>query len=406
MKKRRAAALVAALAVPLGAAAMIPAAQADDVKTVRVVGLADWHGALVAGEYAKGKGSFDAATYGQDVLDSIPGVKCLASTVKHLRDEDPNLLFLAAGDMVTDATTRANYLSGSWASVVALNEMGLDATAIGNHVMSDGVMVNKPRSDMSDFMWLGANAQADTWVDDVSDEDEKYGEGVWRTEVDGVKVAVIGVMTSDANNMYARYSKNLYGHIDNQQETANRLADEIRANGDADAVIVLAHTGHGGDVTCPAKKSAASKDDCWRNYTDDNGWSDSINFVLGGHTHYSKANQTSDTQLLLQPYNYARELASVDIAVKDGKVVSVTGSNIKPELGGECEANAYNMGQLEDAITKYYDKNSYFEGKTTGQMQNARGKAIVNEDLAGLPGLLEFFGAERPVTAPQCKVKE
>ena len=56
----------------------------------------------------------------------------LAGAVKQLRAENPNTVFAAAGDLI-GASTFESFIQKDKPTIDALNEAGLEVSAVGNH---------------------------------------------------------------------------------------------------------------------------------------------------------------------------------------------------------------------------------------------------------------------------------
>ena len=61
----------------------------------------------------------------------------LAGAVKQLRGENPNTVFAAAGDLI-GASTFESFIQDDKPTIDALNEAGLEVSAVGNHEFDQG----------------------------------------------------------------------------------------------------------------------------------------------------------------------------------------------------------------------------------------------------------------------------
>ena len=106
-----------------------------------MLGINDFHGRL---EPPYGRGG-------------LGGAAQLAGLVDQLRAENPNTLFLSAGDNI-GASTFISAIDQDNPTLDALNLMGLDAAAVGNHEFDKGMADLTGRvTDRADFPYLGAN---------------------------------------------------------------------------------------------------------------------------------------------------------------------------------------------------------------------------------------------------------
>jgi 5'-nucleotidase len=205
---------------------------------------------------------------------AVAGVAVLAGLLEAMRAENPNTLFVSAGDNI-GASTFTSFIQQDQPTLDALNAMGLDLSALGNHEFDLG------RSDLdgrvipnSDFPYLGAN------VYEKGTKTPAYQEYEIIT-VDGIDVGFIGVLTE---GMPSLVSPDGIASLDfgDMTEAAVRVAEQLRdgdpSNGEADVIILIAHEG------APTTTIESA--------TGDNEFGDLINGVLGkvdavisGHTH-------------------------------------------------------------------------------------------------------------------------
>ncbi|MGH2621366.1 MAG: bifunctional metallophosphatase/5'-nucleotidase [Anaerolineales bacterium] len=105
--------------------------------------------------------------------------------------EKQNLLVLSGGDMWTGPALSSALQGESMADV--LNAMGYAAAAIGNHDFDFGIEALKDRRAQSSFPFLAANLH-----DRATGELPDFAEPYLLTEVNGIKVGVIGLTTIEA----------------------------------------------------------------------------------------------------------------------------------------------------------------------------------------------------------------
>lgn len=92
--------------------------------TVRVLGISDFHGALIGPT-----GSIDGRPVG--------GAEHVAAHVQQLRAANPNTIFISTGDLV-GASQLVSSLFHDEPTVEVMNAIGLDINAIGNHELNRG----------------------------------------------------------------------------------------------------------------------------------------------------------------------------------------------------------------------------------------------------------------------------
>jgi hypothetical protein len=115
----------------------VPAAQAatpDDVP-VQLLGINDFHGNL---EPPTGSGGrIQEVPFGPQI--DAGGAVFLANQLRTLREQNPNTLTVSAGDLI-GASPLLSALFHDEPTIEAMNEMGLDLNAVGNHEFDEGVM--------------------------------------------------------------------------------------------------------------------------------------------------------------------------------------------------------------------------------------------------------------------------
>jgi len=223
--------------------------------------------------------------HGRAYTDSYRGVPqgltWLYSLVKAERAKNPNVLLLSAGDTIQgnafayyfrDApgptpggtTTLANPM------MAAMNFMGYDAFAIGNHEYNFGNSVFVKALSQADFPVLGANVE----------DDGRYGladvpvEDYVTFNVDGVKVAVLGL--TNPRVPYYEMPTNIEGlTFTSAFEAAQTLVPQIRATEDPDVLVSLEHIGYS-----PYEGSSDVDTDV---YVAQNV--PGIDVIIGGHSH-------------------------------------------------------------------------------------------------------------------------
>ncbi|AZC16442.1 MULTISPECIES: bifunctional metallophosphatase/5'-nucleotidase [Pseudomonas] len=215
---------------------------------VNIVAINDLHGNLQANPF-----SFKDPTAPGGVRKlQAGGIATLGGMLGQLRQEDPQLLFIGAGDLVGGSPP----LSAMWAdepTLDALRQMGLKLSAIGNHELDQGKaeflrQVNggcqSPRPDKacqfrpdyagSGFPYLAANLMD-------SDTGKPLLPAYRIEEVRGVKVAFVGAVLRDVAAMVS--AKGMRGlQVADEADSINKLIPELKAQG-ANAIIAVVHQG-------------------------------------------------------------------------------------------------------------------------------------------------------------------
>ena len=256
------------------------------------------------------------------------GAAVLGGLVDATRAANPNTLFISAGDSI-GASTFTSFIQNDEPTLDALNAMGLDLSALGNHEFDQGrADVDNRVIPNSDFPYLGANIYEKGTFTPAYREYEVI-------EVDGVDIGFIGVLTE---SMPSLVSPSGIATLDFGDMTAAavRVADQLQdgnaANGEADVVILVAH--EGAPTTTLASATGASE------------FGDLINGVLGkvdavvsGHTHLQYDLEvpvpgTNDVMPLIQGGQYGEAYGHLELSVDptSNELLSIT-AGVKPLVG-------------------------------------------------------------------------
>ncbi len=264
-------------------------------------------------------------------LEAAPpaaGVAVLGGLVEATRAANPNTLFISAGDSI-GASTFTSFIQNDEPTLDALNAMGLDLSALGNHEFDQGrADVDDRVIPNSDFPYLGAN------IYEKGTQTPAYQEYEVIT-VDGVDIGFIGVLTE---SMPSLVSPTGIATLDFGDMTAAavRVADQLQdgeaANGEADVVILVVHEG------APTTTLEAA--------TGDTEFGDLITGVLGkvdavvsGHTHLQYDLEvpvpgTDEVMPLIQGGQYGEAYGHLELSVdpESNELLSIT-AGVKPLVG-------------------------------------------------------------------------
>jgi 5'-nucleotidase len=311
--------------------------QGEAIVDVQIVAFGDFHGALEAVSGGNGRvGSVDAG-----------GVEYLAAHVAQLRAANPNTVVVSAGDNI-GATPFPSSPFHDEPAIEALNLLGLDVSALGNHELDeswpelyrmqrggchpvDGCQDGTPFPGAS-FTYLAANVTLDPAQFDAKTLAAAGVEGpeprpllpaTAVREVGGVRVGFIGLLTEEtpAVSVPTAIRGLTFGPV---AEAANEAARTLRAQG-IRAIVVLMHEGglqRGADVNACDGMSPGFVDLV-------NAMSDDIDVIIAGHSHQAY-NCTIDGKVVTAAASAGRVLTDIDIRVRrsDGEVVLRTARNV------------------------------------------------------------------------------
>jgi 5'-nucleotidase len=234
-----------ACVLALAGCAGVPAARGPT--DLHIVALNDFHGNLEPSKY-----TYTPAGSSQPRTVQAGGIAVLGGALAAFRREDPDLLFVAAGDLIGASPA----LSAMWAdepSLVALDRMGLVASSLGNHEFDQGSAellrqqhggCASPRPTKAcrlapDFKGAGFTYLATNVVDAQTGKPLVPG---WRVvDVKGVKVGLVGAVLKDTPSVATAAAIRGLAFRD-EAESINAVLPAMRAAG-AQVFVVLVHEG-------------------------------------------------------------------------------------------------------------------------------------------------------------------
>ena len=214
---------------------------------ISLVAMNDFHGNLEPSRYVP-----TGADGAKEKAIRAGGLEAVASALQAWRKEDPDLLFVSAGDLVGGSPA----LSSLWAdepTIEAMNMLDLRVSAVGNHEFDAGRKellrqqhggCDSPRPakacQMSKdfkgakFTYLAANV--------IDSATGKPFIPAFRIEqVKGVKVGLVGVVLQGADSVVM--ASGIAGlKFGDEAEAINKAVPAMRAQG-ADVIVALVHEG-------------------------------------------------------------------------------------------------------------------------------------------------------------------
>ncbi|MFG2118647.1 bifunctional metallophosphatase/5'-nucleotidase [Streptomyces sp. NPDC048710] len=309
--------------VAIAGAAAAPAAEAAEQSTpgrhvkrhsLTVMGTTDLHGHVFNWDY------FKNAEY-TDKAGNAQGLARISTLVNQIRAEKGhcNTLLLDAGDTIQGTPLTYYYakvdpITAKGGPVhpmaQAMNAIGYDAAALGNHEFNYGIETLRKFEDQLDFPLLGANA-----VDAKTLRPAFPPYFVKTFHVPGarpVKVAVLGLTNPGIAIWDKAYVQGKLA-FPGLEEQAAKWVPKLKALG-ADVVVVSAHSGSSGTSSygdqLPYVENAAAN--VAKQVPD-------IDAILVGHAHVEipelkvTNDKTGKTVVLSEPLAYAERLSVFDI---------------------------------------------------------------------------------------------
>jgi 5'-nucleotidase len=327
----------AALLVLIGLLTACAAPRPTTPVEVKILAINDFHGNLKPPQ--GGIRIRDPQDPSKTVNVPAGGSEHMATALAELRAKNPNHIFVAAGDLV-GATPLVSALFHDEPTIEAMNLMGLEASAVGNHEFdkgsvellrlqrggchpTDGCKGPQPFGGAK-FRYLGAGI-----VDTRSGQQLLPSTHVKRFQ--GIAVAFIGLTLKDTPTIVvpAGVAHLKFG---DEAETVNALVPGLRQQG-IEAIVVLIHEGGmpTGDYNeCPGISGPIV--DIVKKLDK------AVDVVISGHTH--------------RAYNCRIDNRLVTSADKYGTVVSEIDITLDPKTGDVTQARAENLIVRTDRFAK------------------------------------------------------
>lgn len=343
---------------------------------LQLLGINDFHGRL------------ESPTTGPN--GPVGGAAQLAGLVGQLRGQNPNTLFLSAGDNI-GASTFISAIDQDNPTLDALNLMGLDASAVGNHEFDKGMADLTDRViPRADFAYLGANVYRGT---------ERALPAYEVKTLSGVRVGIVGVVTEQTGSLVSPdgiAGLTFKDPVPEAEAVAAQLKDGNEANGEADVVVLLSHEGAATENIGSVEQLQA--DPVFGRFMN---LSANVDVILSGHTHQPYAFEapipgTDRLRPVLQAEDYGEKLGQVKLSIdpatkqvisSDAALVDVVGAPSDPEVAAlvaQAKANAQELGQQPlGSITADIKRAVTSTGTEDRGSESVLGNFVADVQLAG-----------------------
>jgi len=236
------------------------------------------------------------------------GLARVATVVKQIRKEEPELLLLDSGDTIqgTPLTFYHARVNNKPADpmMAVMSAMGYDAMTVGNHEYEFGWdVLNKARAEAR-FPWLSANTYK-------KETNEPYFKAFIIKQVKGVRIAILGLTTPGMPSLDdpERY----YSKIDVREPVseAKKWVALLHEKEHVDLVIIAMHMGVEADLRTgevnpgqmPSENAAVAIAETVPG----------VDVILMGHTHREVPSLFINGVLLAQAEKWGRFVARVDV---------------------------------------------------------------------------------------------
>lgn len=274
------------------------------------------------------------------------GFAKLATELDALREENPHLLLLDAGDALHGQTI-STLVKGE--SIVDIfNTMGYDAMTAGNHDFNYGQERLVELAGMANFPILASNV--------VKEDGSLLLEGYIIKEFGDVKVAVFGLATPETT--YKTHPDNIKGlTFENPIESAEKTVAELKDK--ADVIVCLSHLGLDKESTYTSEMLAEEIPE--------------IDVIIDGHSHtVLPEGMMVNGVLIAQTGEYDKNLGIVTLNVKDKEIASKTAKLFTKEESAELAENEIILNKLNEIKAEQEKITSVIIGKSNMVLEGER----------------------------------
>jgi 5'-nucleotidase / UDP-sugar diphosphatase len=202
---------------------------------------------------------------------------------KSIQQENPNTLFLLAGDTISPSVESITYKGAQMIEV--WNTIGLDYATFGNHEFDFGPDVLKARIKESKFGWVAANV-----VDTTTNKTFADVPPFVVREFGGVKIGIFGLVLPETKTS-SKPGNNV--EFRNPCDTAKEMVSQLHAQG-VKVVIALTH------LSMREDKEVARCSD--------------VDLIIGGHEHTLLESHAGSAPIFKMTAD-ARELGRIDLNI-------------------------------------------------------------------------------------------
>ncbi|WP_263409083.1 bifunctional metallophosphatase/5'-nucleotidase [Terriglobus tenax] len=331
--------------------------------SIQILAVNDFHGAV------------DISTGSEGMLNGTPagGAEYLATHLKNARRENPNSIFVSAGD-VFGGSPLLSALFDEKPTIEAMNAMHLDLTALGNHELDHGPKEFLRKAGSARFHYLGANVLTS------SGKTLLFPTAI-RT-IGGVKIGFIGESTTQTPAMLMPAS--VKGLTFTEEAAAGNTAAASLERQGVHAIVLLIHEG---GFQHPA--SGPQEPNSCDHYSGDlspllDQLTPAIKVVLSGHTHVAY-NCTLNGRIVTNSGHAGRALTRIQLSIdpKTDRVLTASAHN-------EITTRDVPKDPVQTTILSKYrplaeKKIAHVEGSLSGdftKQENAAGESSMGDLIA------------------------
>lgn len=318
---------IALSALVLGSGVMgapAPTKAAEAPTKITLLGTSDIHGRFMPWDYAL------------DGPNQNGSLTQLFTMIKEIRKENPNTVLVDAGDSIQDNSAELFNDQPESPMMVAMNEMGYDAWAFGNHEFNFGLDTLDKISSQYKGPVLAGNI--------YKENGERYFPAYTIVERAGVKIGLIGMNTPMITD-FEKGTDHLDGLvIKNPVEETKKAVKELQ--GKVDVMIGVMHMGIENENGIPGTGVA-----------DIANAVPELTAIFAGHMHKLVKKEEINGVLITEPDKYGTHLSRIDLTFekKNGKVVLASKEATALPVKGADGTPAVSDPELETKLQSFHE---------------------------------------------------
>ncbi|KFM98576.1 bifunctional metallophosphatase/5'-nucleotidase [Bacillus clarus] len=322
-------------------------AQAEESDTnITLLGTADIHGRFMPWDYA-----LDGANMNGSLTQ-------LHTVIKKVRQENPNTILLDAGDTIQGNSVELFNDQPQSPMMVAMNTMGYDAWAFGNHEFNFGLDILKKVSSQYKGKMLAGNI--------YKENGERFLPAYTIVEKDGIKIGIVGMNTPMISE-FEKGTDHLAGLVvKNPVEETRKAIQELK--GKVDAMVGVMHMGLENENGIPGTGVQDIANAC-----------PELSAIFAGHMHKLVKKEVVNGVLITEPDKYGTHISRIDLTFtkQNGKVVlkdkTATAISVKNVDGTTVLSDS----ALETTLTPFHE---YARKDANVVVAQLKGKNLVPEN--------------------------
>lgn len=246
----------------------------------------------------------------------------LKHIVDSIRNENPYVILLSAGDNFTGNPVVDQYKEKGYPIIDLMNDVGFNATAVGNHEFDYGQATLHKLTKQANFPFLSAN------IKDSTDKNVFVPYTILTLD-NGIRISVVSAIQLGIGYLPDSHPSNLLGL--RFSDGVNAIKSYSYLKDSSEIVIALTHLGFEKDIELADS-------------------TDFIDIIFGGHTHtLTKPAHVQKHTYIMQSGSNVRNIAKAEINLVNGKITRIAPSIISISSKGKTDY------KIEEKIAIYND---------------------------------------------------